>query len=81
MLLLNAVVLTGIQNVSLHNNGCSLMIFQIWHISMLILFIYTCVFQNSELQKITNEQFVKAVQEVEQKFLYVSSVAPFGFEA
>ncbi|KAK7102508.1 MICOS complex subunit MIC19-like [Littorina saxatilis] len=25
--------------------------------------------QNSELQKITNEQFVKAVQEVEQKFL------------
>ena len=41
------------------------------YISLLILFVSKCmyVFQNSELQKITNEQFVKAVQEVEQKFL------------
>ena len=41
------------------------------YISLLILFVSECmcVFQNSELQKITNEQFVKAVQEVEQKFL------------
>lgn len=41
------------------------------YISLLILFVANCmcVFQNSELQKITNEQFVKAVQEVEQKFL------------
>ena len=41
------------------------------YISLLILFVSKCmcVFQNSELQKITNDQFVKAVQEVEQKFL------------